>query len=85
MMSGMRACSAFILVCFAATVLRGQEISTKELESYLEKKDSIFFLDVREPEEIQKLGSVEGYVNIPLGQVEKRMNEIPKDKLIITL
>lgn len=26
----------------------------------------------------------EGYVNIPLGQIEKRLSEIPKDKAIIT-
>ena len=60
-------------------------ISAEELEKYLDKKENIFFLDVREPEEIAKLGTVPGYVNIPLGQLEKRMSEIPKDKLIITL
>ena len=60
-------------------------ISADELEKYLEKKDKVFFLDVREPEEITKLGTVPGYVNIPLGQLEKRLSEVPKDKLIITL
>ena len=60
-------------------------VSTEELEKYLEQQDKIFFLDVREPEEITKLGSVPGYVNIPVGQLEKRLNEVPKDKLIITL
>jgi rhodanese-related sulfurtransferase len=62
-----------------------QTISPEELEKYLEKKDKVFFLDVREPDEILKLGSVPGYVNIPLGQLERRLNEVPKDKLIITL
>ena len=33
---------------------------------------------------IQELGSIKGYVNIPLGQLESRLKEIPKDKLIIT-
>jgi rhodanese-related sulfurtransferase len=63
----------------------GQNISTVELEKYLKEGKDIFFLDVREPKEIQELGSVEGYVNIPLGELEKRLNEVPKDKLIITL
>jgi 3-mercaptopyruvate sulfurtransferase SseA len=41
-------------------------------------------LDVREPKEIQELGTIEGAINIPLGQLEKRMGELPKDKLILT-
>ena len=47
-----------------------QTISTEELEKYLKDPKKIFFLDVREPKEIEELGSVEGYVNIPLGQLE---------------
>jgi rhodanese-related sulfurtransferase len=62
-----------------------QTISTEELERYLKDPKKVFFLDVREPKEIEELGSVEGYVNIPLGQLESRLNEVPKDKLIITL
>jgi rhodanese-related sulfurtransferase len=60
-------------------------LTTEELEKHLKDKKRIFLLDVREPKEISDLGSVEGYVNIPLGQLESRLNEIPKDKLIITL
>jgi hypothetical protein len=47
-------------------------------------KGEVFFLDVREPSELEELGTLEGYVNIPLGQIEKRLKEIPKDKAIIT-
>jgi hypothetical protein len=50
----------------------------------LVEKEQVFFLDVREPDELEKLGTFEGYVNIPLGQIEKRLAEIPKDKAIIT-
>jgi hypothetical protein len=48
------------------------------------EKGQVFFLDVREPSELEELGTLEGYVNIPLGQIEKRLNEIPRDKAIIT-
>jgi predicted sulfurtransferase len=48
------------------------------------EKGEVFFLDVREPKELEELGTFEGYVNIPLGQIEKRLSEIPKDKAIIT-
>ena len=50
----------------------------------LVEKGEVFFLDVREPKELEELGTFEGYVNIPVGQIEKRLNEIPKDKAIIT-
>jgi predicted sulfurtransferase len=50
----------------------------------LVEKGEVFFLDVREPKELEELGTFDGYVNIPLGQLEKRLAEVPKDKAIIT-
>lgn len=44
----------------------------------------VFFLDVREPWELEKLGTLEGYVNIPIGELEKRLDELPRDKAILT-
>jgi rhodanese-related sulfurtransferase len=61
-----------------------KKLSPDELEKLLDSRQNILFLDVREPDEIQTLGTLEGYVNIPLGQLENRLGEIPKDKLIIT-
>lgn len=58
-------------------------LSADELKELLEKKQ-VFFLDVREPKELEELGTIKGYVNIPLGQIESRISEIPKDKLIVT-
>jgi predicted sulfurtransferase len=48
------------------------------------EKGEVFFLDVREPKELEELGTFDGYVNIPIGQLETRLGEIPKDKAIIT-
>ena len=61
-----------------------QTLTPEELDKAL-KDDKVFFLDVREPDEIRKLGSVKGYVNIPVGELEKRLGEVPKDKVIVTL
>jgi len=47
-------------------------------------KGEAFFLDVREPKELEELGTFARHVNIPLGQLEKRLAEIPKDKPIVT-
>jgi rhodanese-related sulfurtransferase len=79
-----RLLSAALLCAAFGLLAPAQDISTEQLEKYLEDK-KVFFLDVREPEEIKQLGSVPGYVNIPLGQLQNRLNEIPKDKLIVTL
>lgn len=59
------------------------KMTSDEVMALLEKGE-VFLLDVREPRELEELGTLEGYVNIPLGQIEKRLNEIPKDKAIIT-
>lgn len=83
---------AIAIVALAAP-LRAQEVPVKdgperrveadEIDKYiLEKK--VFFLDVREPKELTDLGTLEGYHNIPLGQLEKRLGELPKDRLILT-
>ena len=55
-----------------------------ELQQLLKEQSNVYFLDVREPKEIAELGSLKGYVNIPLGELEKRMKEVPKDRTIIT-
>jgi hypothetical protein len=62
---------------------KAAKMASDDVLALLEKGE-VFFLDVREPRELAELGTFEGYVNIPLGQIEKRLNEIPKDKAIIT-
>jgi predicted sulfurtransferase len=59
------------------------KMASDDVMALLEKGE-VFFLDVREPKELEELGTLEGYVNIPLGQLEKRLSEVPKDKAIIT-
>jgi len=73
------------LLMFSVTLSFGQKkLNPDELEKALEKRESVVFLDVREPDEIKKLGTMPGYVNIPLGQLEARLKELPKNKPIIT-
>ena len=45
---------------------------------------NVVLLDVREPWELEEFGTREGYINIPLGELEKRLDELPKDKTILT-
>lgn len=43
-----------------------------------------FFLDVRSPQEIGELGTLPGYVNIPIEELEGRLAEIPPGMAIVT-
>lgn len=77
-----------ILSALAAALGFGQKskkLSDEELAKLMEKPEKLFLLDVREPDEIKELGSVPGYVNIPLGQLQSRLKEIPKGKAVVTL
>lgn len=47
--------------------------------------EGLLLLDVREPSELEELGTVEGYVNIPIDQLADRLDELPRDKPILTL
>lgn len=44
----------------------------------------VVMLDVREPWELEEFGTRPGYINIPLVELEQRINELPKDKVILT-
>lgn len=59
-------------------------ISTEELIPLLEAPSETFLLDVREPDEWEDW-RIEGTVNIPLGQLERRLNEVDVNKKIIVI
>ena len=83
-LSGMLLAMGFVVARQAAAPAP-KTVTDEQLAKLLEQPGKVFFLDVREPEEIATLCSIKGYVNIPLSQIESRLKEIPKDKLIVTL
>lgn len=46
--------------------------------------DDYLLLDVRRPDEIEELGTVEGYLNIPIEELADRLEEVPRDRPILT-
>jgi len=60
-----------------------REIKIDELKKRYDKGEKLFYLDVREPKELEELGTLKGYVNIPMGQLEARMKEIPRDRPVV--
>ncbi len=59
------------------------EIKTDHLKRRIDQREKMFFLDVREPKELEELGTLKGYVNIPMSQLQARMKEIPRDRLVV--
>ncbi|MBU4055406.1 MAG: FAD-dependent oxidoreductase [Proteobacteria bacterium] len=56
-----------------------------EVKQKLENGDDFILLDVRSPEEFEQLGIADDRVKlIPLGQLRKRLEELPRDKEIVT-
>ena len=61
-----------------------RKLTPDELKEMFDKKEKFFFLDVRAPEELEKLGTLPGYVNIPLGELANRLQEVPKNQTIVS-
>jgi NADPH-dependent 2,4-dienoyl-CoA reductase/sulfur reductase-like enzyme/rhodanese-related sulfurtransferase len=64
----------------AGHIARG-DIATVAPEIW--KPNDEFFLDVRDPEELTAFGQLPGALNIPLGELRERLDELPRDKRIM--
>jgi rhodanese-related sulfurtransferase len=81
-----------ILVVIAAVVLLQNNPSTSSFpgeisveEAYVKYgEDDVIFLDVREQDEWDEYHAPEAIL-IPLGELEDRVNELPKDKEIVVV
>ena len=75
---------AALLVCMTwSLALAGvQNITSREAKNLLEKNKNIFLLDVRTPQENSQ-AKLPGTVLIPIGEFERRINEVPKNKPIL--
>jgi rhodanese-related sulfurtransferase len=79
----MVALSLTLGACSQVSESQTPQLEGTELASAL-ADEGIFLLDVREPSELEELGTVEGYVNIPIDQLADRLDELPRDKRILT-
>ena len=58
-------------------------VEAPDLDTLLADQN-VVLLDVREPWELEKFGTRKGYINIPLAELEDRLDELPMDKTILT-
>jgi NADPH-dependent 2,4-dienoyl-CoA reductase/sulfur reductase-like enzyme/rhodanese-related sulfurtransferase len=63
----------------AANVIRGDAQIVHCSDAF---SNNAFFIDVREPAEFKR-GHVDGAINIPLGELRAKLNELPKEQKII--
>ena len=64
-------------------VSQDQRIEVSEIDNTL-ADSNVVLLDVREAWELEKYGTREGYIHIPLFELEDRLDELPRDKMILT-
>lgn len=55
-------------------------VSSREVKALLDKQDRPFMLDLRSPDEFEAMRLGVGETLIPLGQLRKRLHELPRDK-----
>jgi rhodanese-related sulfurtransferase len=58
------------------------EVDPAEVKARLARGESVFLLDVREPSEVDEWAYPIG-VNIPLGELGDRLDEVPTDQTIV--
>ena len=59
-------------------------LSALEVNEKLKEEKRPFLLDVRQPEEF-RLGHIAGAKLIPLGELDRRLSEIPRDREVVCI
>jgi sulfur dioxygenase len=57
-----------------------ESIQPQQLAEMMDAGEELFLLDVRQPFELIKRGKIDGVINIPLGELRERINELPQNK-----
>ncbi len=55
-------------------------ISCAEVKEKIDRKEKVFFLDTRGPDEYEQMRLGIGETLIPIGMLRKRLDEIPQDR-----
>jgi rhodanese-related sulfurtransferase len=84
------------LMLFATSVAFGQQnaqapksqakvLTRAEFDDLFSKPDQILIIDVRRPDEIKDIGGFPVYLNVQIGDLEKSLDWIPRNRTIITV
>ena len=56
-----------------------KRIAVSELKKKLDSGEKLLLIDVREDWELKQDGAIPGAIHIPVAELDKRMQDIPKD------
>ena len=56
-----------------------ERIAASDLKKKMDSGEKILLIDVREDAELKQEGAIPGAIHIPVGDLDKRMKDIPKD------
>jgi Rhodanese-like domain len=59
-----------------------REMTPGELKKLIDAHGKVLIIDVREPAAFEK-ETIKGAINIPIGQLEARLKDIPKDTTLV--
>src|SRR6202451_4550063 len=81
-----------LIILLAAAALFAQAPPSKaktltraELDQLLATPDKVLLIDVRRPDEIAANGGFPVYLSIQIGELEKHLDAIPRDRIIVTV
>ncbi len=80
-----RACmtlSMFGLLLAAPAAAQTERLDVDDLKAQLDAGAQVLLIDVREDYEVES-GSIPGSIHIPVGELEARMPDIPKDVRLV--
>jgi rhodanese-related sulfurtransferase len=85
-----RTLSFFSLVVLYATLsscqaVVGDKLTSEQMKTLVNSHQAVFLLDVRTPVELRENGMIQGATNIPLNELPGRLNEVPKNKKVVTI
>lgn len=70
----------FVLLCLP--VQAAPRVPADKIDATLQSRKAVL-LDVREKDELVESGTLPRALHIPLGQLESRLGELPKDRTIL--
>jgi rhodanese-related sulfurtransferase len=88
-----------LMILLTATVVFGQQagnasqppksqakvLTRAEFDALIAKPNQVLLIDVRRPDEVKDVGGFPVYLSIQIGELEKSLPWIPKDRTIITV
>lgn len=77
----------FVTALFAQQALKpkAKVLTRADFDALLAHPDKVLLIDVRRPDEVSSNGGFPVYLSIQAGELVKHLDEIPKDRIIITV